>query len=57
MDKGRVAHEEHHGEEEYPCACYEGVVFIGHMVEGVNGEEVEVIEGLPCRACRDGDRG
>ena len=38
--------------EEHFCACYEGVVYIGIMVEDSEaGEEVEVIEGVPCRRC------
>ncbi len=32
-------------------ACYEGVVFIGHLVEDESGEEVEVFESVPCRRC------
>jgi hypothetical protein len=32
-------------------ACYEGVVYIGHLVEDESGEEVEVFEGVPCRRC------
>ena len=35
-----------------PCACIAGVVYIGHMVEGDDGEEVEVIEAVPCRRCK-----
>jgi hypothetical protein len=34
-----------------PHACYEGVVYIGHLVEDECGEEVEVIEAVPCRRC------
>jgi len=36
---------------ERPHACYEGVVYIGHLVEDDSGEEVEVIEAVPCRRC------
>jgi len=32
-------------------ACYEGLVFIGHLVEDESGEEVEVVEAVPCRRC------
>jgi hypothetical protein len=33
-------------------ACYQGVVYIGHVVENPGtGEEVEVIEAVPCRRC------
>ena len=35
-----------------PHACTDGVVYIGHLVEDPGtGEEVEVIEVLPCRRC------
>jgi hypothetical protein len=37
---------------ERPHACYEGVVYIGHLVEQ-DGEEVEVFEAIPCRRCAD----
>jgi hypothetical protein len=40
-------------EKENPHACIAGVVYIGHMVEGEDGEEVEVIEAVPCRRCAD----
>jgi hypothetical protein len=35
----------HHG-------CYEGFVYLGHMVEDEGGEPEEVIERVPCRRCR-----
>jgi len=35
---------------EAPHACYDGVVFVGHLAEE-DGEEVEVFEALPCRRC------
>jgi hypothetical protein len=39
-----------------PCACYEGVVYIGHLVEDPGtGQEVEVIEAVPCRRCAGED--
>ncbi len=52
-----VIHEESsvtapHPSTEGPCACYEGLVFIGHLVEA-DGEEVEVVEAVPCRRCAD----
>ena len=34
-----------------PCACMNGTVFIGHLVVGEDGEEVEVFEALPCCRC------
>jgi hypothetical protein len=33
-----------------PCACYGGVVYIGHLVIGEDGEE-EIITAVPCRRC------
>ena len=37
---------------ESPHACTDGVVYIGHLVEDPGtGEEVEVIEAVPCRRC------
>jgi hypothetical protein len=39
--------------EDAPHACYEGVVYIGHLVEDECGEEVEVIEAVPCRRCAE----
>ncbi len=41
----------HPSTEERPCACYEGLVYVGHLVEE-DGEEVEVVEPVPCRRCR-----
>jgi hypothetical protein len=45
--------EAHYASLERPHACYEGVVYIGHLVEDPGtGEEVEVIEVVvPCRKC------
>ncbi len=37
-------------------ACYEGLVYIGHLVEDESGEEVEVIEAVPCRRCAGDSR-
>ena len=36
-----------------PCACMNGTVFIGHLVVGEDGEEVEAFEAVPCRRCSD----
>ena len=36
--------------EERPCACYDGLVYIGHLVEE-DGEEIEIVETVPCRRC------
>ena len=41
-------------QDERPHACLEGVVYIGHLIEDPGtGEEVEVIEAVPCRRCTD----
>jgi hypothetical protein len=32
-------------------AYYEGVVFIGHLVEDEDGDTAEVFEPVPCRRC------
>jgi hypothetical protein len=36
-----------------PHACLNGYVYIGHMVEGEDGEETEIITAVPCRRCAD----
>ena len=39
---------------ERPHACYQGLVYIGHLVEDPGtGEEVEVFEAVPCRRCAE----
>src|SRR5215203_5933247 len=46
--------EAHYASLDRPHACYEGVVFIGHVLEDPGtGEEVEVIEAVPCRRCAE----
>ena len=37
-------------------ACYEGLVYIGHMIADEDGEEVEVVEAVPCRRCAGDSR-
>ncbi len=38
-----------------PHGCMNGLVFIGHLVEDPEtGEEVEVVEAVPCRRCNAG---
>jgi hypothetical protein len=32
-------------------ACCEGTVYLGRLVEDDSGEEVEVVEAVPCRRC------
>ncbi len=37
------------------AACYDGFVYIGHLVEDPEtGEEAEIIESVPCKRCREG---
>ena len=43
--------EAHYASLERACNCYGGHHYIGHMVEGDDGEEVEVFEAVPCRRC------
>jgi hypothetical protein len=45
--------EAHYSCLERPHACFEGFVYVGHMVVGDDGEEVEVIEPVQCRRCAD----
>ena len=45
--------EAHYSCLERPCACLEGSVYVGHLVVGDDGEEVEVIEAVPCLRCAD----
>jgi hypothetical protein len=43
-----------HDQKERGCpVCYEGVVYLGELVAGEDGEEVEQIEAVPCKRCRD----
>jgi hypothetical protein len=41
-------------EEKTPHGCIAGVVYIGHIVEGEDGGEVEVIEAVRCKRCEGG---
>jgi hypothetical protein len=39
--------------EERPHACWDGFVYLGHIArDEETGEDVEVIERVPCRRCR-----
>ncbi len=38
---------------ERPCACIEGFVYVGHRVVGDDGEEVEVVDAVPCPRCAE----
>jgi hypothetical protein len=37
--------------EESPHGCYEGFVYLGELVVGDDGLEVEVYTAVPCRRC------
>ena len=39
-----------------PCGCYGSHHYIGHMVEGEDGEEVEVFDAVRCRRCSEQSR-
>jgi hypothetical protein len=44
--------EAHYASLEWPDACTDGVVYIGHLVEDPGtGDEVEAVESVPCRRC------
>jgi hypothetical protein len=44
--------EAHYASLERPCACYQGVVYIGHVVEDPEtGEEVEEFAMYLCQRC------
>jgi hypothetical protein len=34
-----------------PHGCIAGVVYIGHLVEVEDGDEIEVFEAVTCRRC------
>ncbi len=55
LDTRSLAHPAHPSTEECPCACYEGLGFIGHLIEEA-GEDVEAIEAVPCRRCTTNSR-
>jgi len=44
--------------EDAPHGCYEGVVYMGHLIEDseATGEEAEVILAVPCRRCAGDSR-
>jgi hypothetical protein len=44
----------HYASLERSHACYQGVVYIGYVVEE-DGEELEVIKAVPCRRCAGED--
>jgi hypothetical protein len=50
VDTRSLAHPTHSSTEERPCACYESLLFIGHLVQE-DSEEVEDVEAVPCRRC------
>jgi hypothetical protein len=44
---------EEQDQAERPHVCNEGLVYIGHLVIGEDGEEVEVFDAVPCRRCAE----
>ncbi len=48
--KNSTATAPHPSTEERPCACYEGFVYVGHLVEEDDGE-VDVFEAVRCKRC------
>lgn len=50
MDTTSVAPRPDHDHDQRPHGCYEGLVYIGRLVEE-DGDEVEVITAVPCRRC------
>ena len=39
--------------ERLECAlCYRGLVYIGHHELTEEGEEIEVVEAVPCKRCK-----
>ncbi len=48
--------EAHYASLERPHACTDGFVYIGHLIVGNDGEEVEVVEAVPCGRCAAVDR-
>jgi hypothetical protein len=51
VDTTSVPQPHEHGEQGRPYACYEGTVYVGHVVEDPE-TGVEVFEGVPCRRCK-----
>jgi hypothetical protein len=48
---------EDHDQDECPHVCTDSVIYLGHLVEDPgSGEEVEVIEPVPCRRCAEAAR-
>jgi hypothetical protein len=42
-------------QDTHPHACYEGIVFLTYTVfDKEVGDEVERIDGIPCRRCAEG---
>jgi hypothetical protein len=54
LAQGPLAHPSPTDEERDCFACYEGVVYIGRLVESeADGKVVEVLEAVPCKRCAD----
>ncbi len=43
----------HEDRDDVPHGCYAGWVYLGHVVDGEDGEELEVFEPVRCRRCSD----
>lgn len=41
-----------HDQDDRLCARIDGVVYLGRTTFTEDGEEVEVVEAVPCRRCR-----
>ncbi len=37
-----------------PHACLGGYVYIGRTVAGEDGDDLDIVEAVPCRRCADG---
>jgi hypothetical protein len=52
MDKARIYRPEREDEDTHPHACTDGVVYMTYTAfDEEVGEEVERLDGVPCRRC------
>jgi hypothetical protein len=51
VDTRSLAYPAHPSTEEHPCACYEGVDFVGHLGKE-DGQETEIVEAVACNRCK-----
>jgi len=41
-----------YADQDQPHGCYQGLVYVGHMAcDPETGDEVEVLEAVPCKRC------